>query len=177
MIRDFFLKTKRIGFSEWKQDDIKLAEVLWGNPDVTRFICASGRFSTNDIAFRLKKEIDNNIKYQVQYWPVFELKSNEFIGCCGLRPYRENKYEIGFHLHPKFWGQGYAVEAANAVIEYAFTVLYAEALFAGHNPNNVVSKKVLSKLGFNYIGDEFYEPTGLYHPSYEFRRTGLEDMK
>ena len=29
------------------------------------------------------------------------------------------------------------------------------------------AQKILSKLGFHYIGDEFYEPTGLYHPSYE----------
>lgn len=167
MARDFFLKTNRIGFSEWKQDDISLAELLWGDANVTQFICASGQFSANDIANRLQKEIDYNAEYHVQYWPIFELNTNELVGCCGLRPYNESKYEIGFHLRPKFWRQGYAVEAANAVIDYAFNVLRAEGLFAGHNPNNVASKKVLAKLGFSYIGDEFYEPTGLYHPSYE----------
>ena len=52
-------------------------------------------------------------------------------------------------------------------IDYAFTVLKAEGLFAGHNPQNIASQKILSKLGFHYIDDEFYEPTGLYHPSYE----------
>ena len=57
MDRDFFLTTNRIGFSEWEKDDIKLAELLWGDPDVTRFICASGKFSTNDIRTRLEKEI------------------------------------------------------------------------------------------------------------------------
>ena len=31
MERDFFLTTKRIGFSEWQKDDIALAEILWGN--------------------------------------------------------------------------------------------------------------------------------------------------
>lgn len=170
MERDFFLKTNRIGFSIWKQEDIKFAELLWGDPDVTRFICASGHFSAKDIAARLEKEIDNNAKYQVQYWPIFELGSNELIGCCGLRPYNERKYEIGFHLRPKFWGQGYAMETAKAVIDYAFSVLKAEGLFAGHNPNNKASAKVLLKLGFCYIGDEFYEPTGLYHPSYEMNQ-------
>ena len=70
-------------------------------------------------------------------------------------------------MRSKFWRQGYAVEAATAVIGYAFTVLKAEGLFAGHNPQNIASQKVLSKLGFHYIGDEFYEPTGRYHPSYE----------
>lgn len=169
MARDFFLTTSRIGFSEWEKDDIQLAEILWGDPDVTKFICASGRFSAEDIASRLDKEIENGITSRVQYWPIFELTSNELIGCCGLRPYKDGKYEIGFHLRPKFWRQGYAKEAAQAAINYAFSVLKADGLFAGHNPNNTASAKVLLKLGFQYVGDEFYEPTGLYHPSYELK--------
>ena len=169
MKKNYFLKTDRIGFSIWEKDDIQLAQLLWGDPEVTKFICASGRFSENDITVRLAKEIENNMEHQVQYWPIFELSSNELIGCCGLRPYDERKYEIGFHLRTKFWGQGYAMEAAKAVIDYAFSVLKAEGLFAGHNLNNTVSAKVLRKLGFAYIRDEFYEPTGLYHPSYELR--------
>lgn len=173
MTREYFLKTNRVGFSEWKKEDIKLAELLWGDPDVTKYICASGRFSKDDIIDRLDKEVDNNKRYNVQYWPVFELNSNELIGCCGLRPYKDGKYEIGFHLRPKYWGQGYATEAANAVISYAFSVLKAEGLFAGHNPNNKASSKLLRKLGFQYIGDKFYEPTGLYHPSYELRKKTL----
>ena len=167
MLREFFLRTERIGFSKWNEDDIKLAELLWGDPEVTRYICADGIFSKNDILNRLAKEISNDVAFSVQYWPIFELTTNELIGCCGLRPYKENVYEIGFHLRPKFWGQGYAFEAANATIQYAFAKLKAEKLFAGHNPNNIASKKLLKKLGFTYTGDEYYEPTGLYHPSYE----------
>lgn len=170
MKRDYFLQTDRIGFSKWSQDDRKLAELLWGDPAVTRYICASGKFSADDIVNRLNKEIANNAEYDVQYWPVFELMTNELIGCCGLRPHKQNEYEIGFHLRQKFWGQGYAMEAADAAIQYAFTVLKAEKLFAGHNPKNIPSQKLLKKLGFTYIGDEFYEPTGLYHPSYELNR-------
>lgn len=174
MAMEFFLTTNRIGFSKWRKDDIQLAKLLWGNPDVTKFICASGRFSDDDISARLTKEIYNEIEYHVQYWPIFEISSEELIGCCGLRPYSKNKYEMGFHLRPEFWGQGYATEAAMAIIDYAFSVLKVETLFAGHNPNNVVSSKVLLKLGFRYIGDEFYEPTGLYHPSYELRQKFYE---
>lgn len=169
MERNFFLNTKRIGFSRWEADDLPLADMLWGEPDVTKFICSNGKFSEEDIANRLKKEINNDTRFHVQYWPIFERTSGELIGCCGLRPYRENEYELGFHLRTKFWRQGYAVEAATAVIDYAFRVLKAKRLFAGHNPQNTASAKVLGKLGFTYIGDEFYEPTGLYHPSYELR--------
>lgn len=103
-------------------------------------------------------------------WPIFTLSSDELIGCCGLQAYRKNEYEIGFHLLPKFWRKGYAVEVASAVINYAFSILKTDALFAGQNPHNTASAKILRKLGFHYIGDEFYEPTGLYHPSYELKQ-------
>ena len=170
MERTFFLKTERIGFSKWCDEDLPLAKLLWGDPAVTRYICATGAFSSNDIENRLKKELENNERFGIQYWPIFELASGELIGCCGLRPHGEKQHEIGFHLRPQFWGQGIAVEAATAVIRYAFSVLQAESLFAGHNPLNVNSAKVLKKLGFSYVGDEFYAPTGLNHPSYLLKR-------
>lgn len=169
MTRTYHLKTTRIGFSTWNSEDLPLAALLWGNPDVTRYICASGVFSAEDIKARLSKEIENSLAHDVQYWPIFHLISGELIGCCGLRPYNETMYEIGFHLRPEFWRQGYAVEAANAVIDYAFAKLHAEGLFAGHNPKNIASRHVLGKLGFQYMRDEFYAPTGLYHPSYELK--------
>ena len=48
--------------------------------------------------------------------------------------------------------------------------LNAKGLFAGHNPKNVASRKILlEKLGFAYVGDVFYPPTGMNHPSYSYR--------
>ena len=167
MERAYFLKTERTVFSLWDEQDLDLATQLWGDGDVTRWICATGRFSQADIAARLKTEVENGERVGLQYWPVFHKETGDLIGCCGLRPRAEDEYEIGFHLRPAYWRQGYAVEAARAVINYAFSTLEAKKLFAGHNPNNVGSSRVLAKLGFRYIGDEFYTPTGLNHPSYE----------
>lgn len=161
-----FLETKRIGFSTWKNADYIQAETLWGNKLVTKYICASGAFTPGEIRKRLETEVSNEEKYGVQYWPIYTIESGQFLGCCGLRPHGDQEYEIGFHLCPEHWGQGYAKEAAEAVIAYAFNELHAKALFAGHNPNNMASKGLLQKLGFRYIGDEYYAPTGLYHPSY-----------
>ena len=169
MNRYYFRRTERIGFSKWDESDLSLANLLWGNPSVTQYICASGQFTPDEIKNRLDKEIANDKAFHIQYWPIFELSTSKFIGCCGLRPHGDDEYEIGCHLRPEYWGQGYAMEAANSVIQYAFTTLNAKALFAGHNPNNIASKKLLKKLGFVYIKDEFYPPTGLYHPSYELK--------
>lgn len=51
------------------------------------------------------------------------------------------------------------------MIAHAFDVFGARALFAGCNPDNTASRALLEKLGFGYTHDEFYSPTGLYHPS------------
>ena len=170
-MRDYFIRTERIGFSKWSVEDIALAKSLWGEKAVTRLICAGGKFTEHEILQRLGREIENGRKFGVQYWPVFCLKSGELIGCCGLRPYGGEKdcYELGYHLREKFWRKGLATEAAQAAVEYAAVVLKAESLLAGHHPENAASKKVLEKLGFRYEGNQYYAPTGLYHPFYRCR--------
>ena len=117
---------------------------------------------------RLKREIETYNNTTIQYWPIYFIENNQNVGCCGLRPYdsENNIFEIGIHLKEQYWGKGFAQEACTAVIEYAFKTLSVNALFAGHNPKNIVSAQLLNKLGFTYTHDEFYPPTGLQHPSY-----------
>lgn len=58
-MRKFFLETERLGFSHWEEGDLPLARQLWGEAEVTRYICASGVFSPGEIEARLRTEIDN----------------------------------------------------------------------------------------------------------------------
>jgi RimJ/RimL family protein N-acetyltransferase len=172
----YFLQSERLGFRRWSEADFDLAMDLWGDAEVTRLI--GGPFSEEEVRERLSREIATIRLNGIQYWPIFLLATGEHVGCCGLRPYRldEGTYEIGVHLRRAFWGQGYAPEATQAVMAYAFNTLGVKALFAGHNPANEASRRVLEKLGFRYTHDEYYPPTGLDHPSYiftaeEFRQT------
>ncbi|TJZ32258.1 GNAT family N-acetyltransferase [Priestia megaterium] len=167
-MREYFLKTERLGFSIWDSDDIKYANSLWGDENLTKFIVANGKMSVNQIQNRLDKEIEMYLQNNIQYWPVFLLQTNELVGCCGIRPYntQDKILEFGIHLKPLYWGQGIAQEAAQAVIGYAFNSLGVNGLFAGHNPKNKGSARLLKKLGFKYTHEEFYKPTGLQHPSY-----------
>ena len=121
-MRKYFLESERIGFGVWDSKDLELARKLWGNRQVTEYISGKGYFSEEEISERLIKEIGNQEKYKVQYWPIFKKDTHEFIGCCGLRPYDLNKkiYEIGIHILPQYWGKGIGSEAINTVIEYAF---------------------------------------------------------
>jgi hypothetical protein len=105
-MREYFMKTMRIGFSNWNAADMDLAAQLWGESDVTRFICSTGIFTEEDIMDRLNTEIHNHDLYQIQYWPIFELLARNIMplqGCItrhmnwrtirviGNRPYETHK--------------------------------------------------------------------------------------
>jgi [ribosomal protein S5]-alanine N-acetyltransferase len=166
----YFLKTARLGFRCWTEDDRALARELWGDIEVTRFF--GGPFSDGEVDQRLQREIARMSAHRFQYWPVHLLSNHEHVGCCGLRPFRpeDNIHELGFHLRPKYWGQGLAPEAARAVIEYAFETIGAAGLSAGHHPGNANSKKVLEKLGFRYTHDEYFPALAMSIPYYLLAR-------
>ena len=56
--------------------------------------------------------------------------------------------ELGYWYGRPFWGNGYATEAAHAVVEHAFEALGASALTSGVYVDNPASARVLQKLGF-----------------------------
>ncbi len=162
----YFLRSRRLGFRPWSDADIDLAMAVWGDPEVTRLI--GGPFSPGQVRERLAREIATAQSHGVQYWPMFLLATDEHVGCCGLRPYtaEDGVYEIGVHVRRVHWGYGYAPEATRTVIAYSFAALGVRALFAGHHPANMASRRILERLGFRYTRDELYPPTGLQHPSY-----------
>lgn len=165
----YFLQSDRLGFRAWTDSDLELALTLWGDPAVTRWIDARGQLSRDQVRDRLAQEIARARAYGVQYWPIFLLRNDDFVGCCGLRPHdlARGTYEFGVHIRPAYWRRGLATEAATAVIDYAFNRLKVKGLFAGHHPQNLASRHLLEKLGFRYTHDEYYAPTGLKHPSYQ----------
>jgi RimJ/RimL family protein N-acetyltransferase len=75
----------------------------------------------------------------------------EVIGGCGFDR-REAGPEIGYWIGVPFWGNGYASEAAQAVIDYAFGGHRLDALFAGARVTNPASRRVLEKCGFQWTG-------------------------
>lgn len=89
------------------------------------------------------------------------------MGMCGLIK-RDSLpgVDIGYAYLPRFWGQGYALEAGAAVKAYARDVLRLPELMAITNPDNVGSIRLLEKLGLRFI--EFThlppdnKPTNIY---------------
>jgi RimJ/RimL family protein N-acetyltransferase len=90
------------------------------------------------------------------------LKSGgQFIGMCGYGPRHDNgELDMGYWLGVDYWGNGYATEAAAAVVDHAFAISKVAALPSGYHKDNPASGRVLSKLGFRIIGEEMQESVG-----------------
>jgi RimJ/RimL family protein N-acetyltransferase len=78
------------------------------------------------------------------------------LGACGLAKRAPESAELGYWLAFAFWGNGYATEAAGAVIDYAFEDLGYEMLHAGARVSNLASRRVLEKCGFEWTGVELH---------------------
>ncbi len=81
-----------------------------------------------------------------------ELKPDHVpIGICGLlkRDSLED-VDIGFANLPRFWGQGYAYEAASAVMDYGMRVLGHKRIVAVTSRGNEPSVRLLEKLGLRF---------------------------
>lgn len=168
---EYFLKSPRLQFRHWTPDDLPLALSLWGDPEVAHYL--GGVITAEQCAAKLRVEMDRQERLGVQYWPVFERATGEFVGAAGLRPFHDETEvrELGVHIGRRFWSGKFGEEAARAVIGYAFDTLKLTALVAGHNPENVHSKALMGRLGFLYTHHEPWGPVDLMHPFYRMERT------
>ena len=76
------------------------------------------------------------------------------IGCVGLRDIDPEhlQAELGFWIGREWWGQGYAREAAAAVIRFGFETLHLNRICAHHMLRNPAAGKVLQHIGMQREG-------------------------
>ena len=105
------------------------------------------------------KTIEDSVEYlkiaieENETWAVTQKTDVRILGSVGLHRTRvETVRELGYVLHPDFWGQGIMTEAAKAVIEFGFAELQLDAIIVRRNANNVRSGRVIAKCGFRYDG-------------------------
>ncbi|WP_242143217.1 MULTISPECIES: GNAT family N-acetyltransferase [unclassified Bacillus cereus group] len=87
-------------------------------------------------------------------WGI-ELKgTNRLIGTCGFHFINPNhkRAEIGYELDDAYWGKGYATEAVQAIVTYAFQTMKLIRIGAVVYKENEASHKLLKKVGFQQEG-------------------------
>lgn len=78
-------------------------------------------------------------------------RTGEFIGCAGLRPVVSG-YDLGYWIGQPHWGNGYATEAAHALVDLTFRASNTDQLTASCRVANTASQRVIHKCGFQYSG-------------------------
>lgn len=91
------------------------------------------------------------------------------MGLCGLiKRDALVDVDIGYALKPAYWGQGYAYEAARAMMHYAKETVGLKRLAAITSPDNGSSNRLLRKLGFRFERLTSFDPAGAATNVYGF---------
>lgn len=149
--------TERLYAKEITQDDFSLIKKLYQDADVRKFY-GKQILSDDEVKQELTLYTQLKNKFGHSRLMVFEKSTNEFVGLAGIDnvTLESDEKQIGFTLHKKFWGKGYAFEIGKTLIE-AYGV---NAISAYAREDNVQSHKVLEKLGFINKGKKIYERSG-----------------
>jgi RimJ/RimL family protein N-acetyltransferase len=146
------LKTERLVLRHLTEDDAAFILELLNSPG---FI--------ENIGDRGVRDLDGARKYVSEgpaesyrrngfgLWLTALRETDEPVGICGLvkRDGLEDT-DIGYAFLPAFWGRGYAVEAARAVLDHAREVIGLPKVVAITKPDNVGSIAVLEKIGLKF---------------------------
>lgn len=147
------LETERLVLRRLTVEDAAFMLGLLNEPSWLRFIGDRGVRTLEDARRYL---LDGPIAMYERlgfglYATTLKGEASAPIGICGLvkRDGLED-VDIGFALLPKFWGKGYAHEAAAAVMDYAKSVVGLERVVAITSVDNESSARLLEKIGLRF---------------------------
>jgi ribosomal-protein-alanine N-acetyltransferase len=146
------LETSRLLLRRWQVGEAAVQRELWTERDPRvppqRRIDADGRPTVADLEKSIRTS--NSQPSSIGLLAVERKNARDVIGYCGLIDSGRGSAgepEIAFELLRRAWGQGYATEAALAVLDWARSSGY-ERLWATVWDWNTASRRVLAKVGF-----------------------------
>lgn len=150
-------RTARLVVRPWSTDDVDAAYDIYSRADVTRWLDdPAGIGSRDEMRARIEAwtasggTAGDDPAYGV--WAVTERGSHRPIGSVLLRPLPGGEdVEVGWHLHPDYWGRGYATEMGRAAARRAFDY-GIEQVLAVSRPGNARSRAVAERIGMEYVG-------------------------
>jgi RimJ/RimL family protein N-acetyltransferase len=149
------LTTERLILREFVEQDWLAVLAYQSNPLYLRYYDWTGRTPEEVQAFvgmfLAHQQAQPRIKFQLA---VTLKANNQLIGNCGIRMDAPGAHQadIGYELAPEHWGQGYATEAARAIVRFGFEELRVHRIWSWCVADNVGSAGVLKKLGMQLEG-------------------------
>ncbi|TCB96184.1 N-acetyltransferase [Micromonospora zingiberis] len=158
--------TDRLVLREWTDAPADLARIfdIYSRHEVMRWLGGgAGRLvEPAQAAERLAVWRQRDAPYAGRYglWAIEVRHTRTVVGSVLLKPLPgadgrtpTEDIEVGWHLHPDSWGNGYATEAARAVLAREFATADAtREVYAVVTPGNERSMAVCRRLGMTHVG-------------------------
>jgi len=150
-------ETDRLILRPLVETDVDAIFAMRSDPQVMRFIRApQNRSETVNWLELVSSRWESD---RIGFCAVIEKQTEKLVGWCGLWRLDEiNELEIGYAITKDAWGKGFATEAAQVFLQYAFEKLKTGKIVAVAEPENASSRRVMEKLGMKFVRlGEFYD--------------------
>ena len=155
LVPSYSIETERLILQAWTEENIWNCYHMMQDPEVNDPICFHHLDVYENIQAMALKANANIEKNGYGYFACIKKDSNEFIGLVGLNyvdlpspPFP--CYTVSYILARDHWGNGYAQEAASALLRMAFEKLEISEVFACTTLANLKSQNVMKRLGMKY---------------------------
>lgn len=152
--------SKRLIFREFVEKDFHLFYSVFSNDQIMKYALNDKYNCEEDILPYFNRVLKNNVTVEHRNafeYAVFLTSNNSFIGFADIEIHSLNGFggcgEIGYFLIPAYWGNGYATEIANTLIELCFKRLNFHRVSARCNSNNLQSERIMKKVGMVREGE------------------------
>ena len=146
------LYTARLRLRPRRLDDLEAILAMDADPEVRRHLGGPPEPTAHRAAIRVAIEAGASVDYRM--WVIEERDRPGFLGQCGLRScHLPNHIELTWRLPRVTWRQGFASEAAAAVMAHARHDLGHRVFAAFIEPANEASQRVTAKIGLHAAGE------------------------
>ncbi len=163
-MQNIIFHTHRLYLRQMTPADAAHAFELNSDPEVIRFT-GDDPFENIEAASTFLSNYKDYEKHGVGRWAVIRKEDGAWLGWCGLK-YQpvNNEVDLGFRLNQRFWGKGYATEAAKACVAYGFEKFNYPFIIGNVMQENKASIKVLENCGLQLIETKSFDgEEGLYY--------------
>jgi ribosomal-protein-alanine N-acetyltransferase len=120
--------------------------------DVMRYFPRPDPPSREQIERLITAQLKHWAEHRFGWWAVQLRASGTLIGWSGLQFLPEtDETEVAYLLGKDYWGRGLATEAARAGLRFGFETLELERIVAIVHPENAASRRVIEKLGMQFV--------------------------